>query len=53
MDQAHNKRYYSFTEIVRFDVELSKILQVTPYIEILGKKVNVKNQDSANREIWL
>lgn len=47
MDQAHNKRYYSFTEIVRFDVELSKILQVTPYIEILGKKVNVKNQDSA------
>jgi len=47
MDQAKNKRYYSFTEIVRFDVELSKILQVTPYIEILGKKVNTKNQDSA------
>ncbi|MCX6145654.1 MAG: hypothetical protein NTW25_00160 [Candidatus Kapabacteria bacterium] len=47
IDQAHNKKYYSFAEIVRFDVELSKILQVTPYVEILGKRINLYNQDSA------
>lgn len=47
MDQARNKKNYSFTEIVRFDVELSKILQVVPYVEVLGKRINVYNQDSA------
>ena len=47
-DHAVNTKYYSFAEIVRFDVELSKILQVNPSIEILGKKVNLLNQDSAS-----
>ncbi len=47
-DHAQNTKYYSFAEIVRFDVELSKILQVNPSIEILGKKVNLLNQDSAS-----
>jgi hypothetical protein len=45
-DRARNKKYYSFVEYVRFDVEQSKVLQVTPYVEILGKKVNSKNVDS-------
>ena len=45
-DHAQNKKYYSFVEYVRFDVEQSKVLQVTPYVEILGKKVNSKNVDS-------
>ncbi|MCX6206206.1 MAG: hypothetical protein NTZ19_08145, partial [Bacteroidetes bacterium] len=47
-DHAVNKKYYSFVEIVRFDVELSKILQVTPYVEIFDKKVNLYNKDSAS-----
>jgi hypothetical protein len=45
-DHAQNKKYYSFVEYVRFDVEQSTFLQVTPYVEILGKKVNSKNVDS-------
>ena len=45
-DHAQNKKYYNFVEYVRFDVEQSKVLQVTPYVEILGKKVNSKNVDS-------
>ena len=45
-DQAYNKKYYSFVEYVRFDVDQSNVLQVTPYVEILGKKVNSKNVDS-------
>ena len=45
-DQAYNKKYYSFVEYVRFDVEQSKVLQVTPFVEILGKRVNSKNVDS-------
>lgn len=50
-DQAYNRRHYNFTEIVRFDVEESKTLQVTPYVEILGKKVNMFNADSASVKI--
>jgi hypothetical protein len=45
-DHAQNKKYYSFVEFVRFDVEQSNLLKVTPYVEILGKKVNSKNVDS-------
>ncbi|MEY2595642.1 MAG: hypothetical protein RI965_914 [Bacteroidota bacterium] len=47
-DKARNKKYYNFVEIVRFDVEQSSVLQVTPYVEILGKKVNSQNVDSTN-----
>jgi hypothetical protein len=45
-DHAQNKKYYSFVEYVRFDVEQSKVLQVSPYVEILGKKINSLNVDS-------
>jgi len=45
-DHAQNRKYYSFVEFVRFDVEQSNLLKVTPYVEILGKKVNSKNVDS-------
>jgi hypothetical protein len=45
-DHARNRKYYSFVEYVRFDVEQSNVLKVNPYVEILGKKVNSKNVDS-------
>jgi hypothetical protein len=45
-DHARNRKYYSFVEYVRFDVEQSGILKVDPFVEILGKKVNSKNVDS-------
>ena len=45
-DHALNKRSYGFTEIVRFDVDQSKVLQVNPFVEINGKKVNLSNVDS-------
>jgi hypothetical protein len=45
-DHAQNKKYYSFVEFVRFDVDQSNVLKVNPYVEILGKKVNSKNVDS-------
>ncbi len=47
-DKSRNRKYYNFVEIVRFDVEESQALQVTPYVEILGKKVNMYNVDSAS-----
>jgi hypothetical protein len=47
-DHAMNKKYYSFNEIIRFDVDKSDLLQVTPYVEILGKRVNAKNVDSVS-----
>jgi hypothetical protein len=50
-DHAMNIKYYSFTEIIRFDVDKSDLLQVTPYVEILGKKVNAKNVDSVSVKI--
>jgi len=50
-DKARNKKYYNFVEIVRFDVEQSSQLQVTPYVEILGKKVNALNVDSVGVKI--
>ncbi len=50
-DQAYNKKYYSFVEIVRFDVDQSKVLQVTPYVEILDKKVNAKNAEALSVRI--
>jgi hypothetical protein len=45
-DHARNRKYYSFVEYVRFDVDQSSVLKVNPYVEILGKKVNSKNVDS-------
>ena len=51
IDHARNRKYYSFVEYVRFDVEQSKVLQVTPYVEILGKRVNSKNVDSVSVKI--
>jgi hypothetical protein len=45
-DKARNKKYYNFVEIVRFDVEQSKTMQVNPYVEIVGKKVNAAVVDS-------
>jgi hypothetical protein len=50
-DHAMNKKYYSFTEIIRFDVDKSDTLQVAPYVEILGKRVNAKNVDSVSTTI--
>lgn len=51
IDHAMNIKYYSFTEIIRFDVDKSDLLQVTPFVEILGKKVNAKNVDSVSVKI--
>jgi len=51
IDHARNKKYYNFVEYVRFDVEQSKVLQVTPFVEILGKRVNSKNVDSVSVKI--
>jgi len=47
-DRALNLKNYNFVEIVRFDVDQSNQLQVNPYVEILGKKVNQKNADSVS-----
>ena len=51
MDHALNIKYYSFTEIIRFDVDKSDTLQVVPYVEILGKRINAKNVDSVSTSI--
>lgn len=45
-DKARNRRYYNFTEIVRFDVETSKVLQATPFVNIQAPYVNAANADS-------
>jgi PKD repeat protein len=45
-DKARNRRYYNFTEIVRFDVETSKVLQATPFVSIGAPYVNAANADS-------
>jgi hypothetical protein len=45
-DKARNRRYYNFTEIVRFDVETSKVLQATPFVSIQSPYVNAANADS-------
>jgi hypothetical protein len=45
-DKARNRRYYNFTEIVRFDVETSKALQATPFVKIEAPYVNAANADS-------
>ena len=45
-DKARNRRYYNFTEIVRFDVETSKVLQATPFVSIQAPYVNAANADS-------
>lgn len=51
IDHAQNKKYYSFVEIVRFDVDQSKVLQVTPFVEILDKKVNITNAEALSVKI--
>jgi PKD domain len=45
-DKARNRRYYNFTEIVRFDVETSKVLRATPFVSIGAPFVNAANADS-------
>ena len=50
-DRARNKKYYSFVEFVRFDVEASSILQVTPYVQILDGSINANNVDSISVRI--
>lgn len=45
-DKARNRRYYNFTEIVRFDVEASKVLQTSPSVSIQAPYVNAANADS-------
>ena len=45
-DKARNRRYYNFTEIVRFDVETSRVLQATPFVSIGSPYVNAANADS-------
>lgn len=50
-DKAGNRKYYSFVEYVRFDVETSEILQVTPTLEFLDKTVNAKNVEQVSIKI--
>lgn len=51
-DRAGNKKYYSFTEIVRFDVEEADSSQmVTPKVAFLGKIVNKQTVDSVSLSI--
>jgi len=51
-DRAGNKKYYNFTEIVRFDLEKADTTKlVQPKVEILGKKVNAKNAEALSLSI--
>ncbi|MCX6194668.1 MAG: T9SS type A sorting domain-containing protein [Cytophagales bacterium] len=51
-DRARNKKYYNFTEIVRFDLEKADSTKlVQPKVEILGKKVNAKNAEAISLSI--
>ena len=51
-DRAGNKKYYNFTEIVRFDLEKADSTKlVQPKVEILGKKVNAKNAEAISLSI--
>jgi PKD repeat protein len=50
-DRARNKKYYSFVEFVRFDVEASTVLQVTPFVQIIDGSVNANNVDSISVRI--
>jgi hypothetical protein len=51
LDHAINTKSYNFTEIVRFDVDQSNVLQVTPHVEILDKKVNATNAEALSVRI--
>jgi hypothetical protein len=52
IDRAGNKKYYNFTEIVRFDLEKADTTKlVQPKVEILGKKVNAKNAEALSLSI--
>ena len=50
-DRARNKKYYSFVEFVRFDVEGSSILQRDPYLNLVGGAVNSNNAPTATFNI--
>ncbi len=51
-DRAQNFKFFNFVELVRFDIEEKDSAQkVNPIVEILGKKVNAKNVDSASISI--
>jgi PKD repeat protein len=50
-DKARNKKYYSFVEFVRFDVEGSSILQRDPYLNLVGGVVNSNNAPTATFNI--
>jgi hypothetical protein len=51
-DRAGNKKYYNFTEVVRFDLEKADTTKlVQPKVEILGKKVNAKNAEALSLSI--
>jgi len=50
-DKAGNRKFYSFVEFVRFDVETSQLLQVNPKVEFLDKYVNAKNVEAVSIKI--
>jgi PKD repeat protein len=50
-DKARNKKYYSFVEFVRFDVEGSSILQRDPYLSLVGGALNASNSPTASFNI--
>jgi PKD repeat protein len=50
-DKARNRKYYSFVEYVRFDVEGSAILQREPYLNLEGGAVNSNNAPTATFNI--
>lgn len=52
VDRANNRKHFSFTEIVRFDIEEKDSLnKLFPRVEILDKKVNASNADSISMSI--
>ena len=51
-DRARNKKFFSFVELVRFDIEeKDSAQQVYPSVRILNKKVNVQNADSISMSV--
>lgn len=50
-DKAGNRKFYSFVEFVRFDVETSDELQVNPMVEFLDKIVNASNVEQVSVKI--
>lgn len=50
-DKARNKKYYSFVEYVRFDVDGSSLLQREPYLNLVGGALNANNTATATFNI--